>query len=96
MPSLKQLLAGTGAEVAAGDDAVVEAAKRPADVIVSAIVGAAGLAPTLAACDQGTVVALANKESLVCAGEVALARAKNCWCDADAGRFRTFRHLSVL
>ena len=73
---LKHLLADTGAEVAAGDDAVVEAAKRPADVIVSAIVGAAGLAPTLAACDQGTVVALANKESLVCAGEVALARAK--------------------
>lgn len=74
--TLKQRLADTDIEVAAGADAVVEAARRPADVIVSAIVGAAGLAPTLAACDQGAVVALANKEALVCAGEVALARAR--------------------
>jgi 1-deoxy-D-xylulose-5-phosphate reductoisomerase len=75
--ALKQHLASTGIEVAAGADAVVEAARRSADVIVSAVVGAAGLAPTLAALDQGTVVALANKESLVCAGEVALARARS-------------------
>ena len=61
-------LAGTGITVAAGPDAVVEAAHRPADWIMSAIVGAAGLAPGLAALSQGTTLALANKESLVTAG----------------------------
>ncbi|MEO1541719.1 MAG: 1-deoxy-D-xylulose-5-phosphate reductoisomerase [Pseudomonadota bacterium] len=71
---LKARLAGTGTEVAAGPDAVIEAAGRPADWIMSAIVGSAGLAPTLAALDQGTTVALANKESLVCAGELVHAR----------------------
>src|SRR5262249_26157996 len=54
----------------AGADALVEAARRPADLVMAAISGASGLAPTLAALDQGRTVALANKECLVCAGEL--------------------------
>jgi 1-deoxy-D-xylulose-5-phosphate reductoisomerase len=67
---LKSLLAGSGVEAAAGSDALVEAASRPADRVVAAIVGIAGLPSTLAAVRQGTCVALANKESLVCAGQL--------------------------
>jgi len=67
---LKEALAGTGIEVAAGPEAVVEAASGPADLVMSAIVGAAGLAPTLEAIRRGLVVALANKETLVCAGDL--------------------------
>lgn len=67
---LKELLAGTGIEAAAGDAAVVEAAQRPADRVVAAIVGIAGLPATLAAVRSGADVALANKESLVCAGSL--------------------------
>ena len=67
---LKTALDGTGIEVAAGPEAVVEAALRPADQLMAAVVGAAGLEPTLAAVRQGTNVALANKECLVCAGEL--------------------------
>ena len=70
---LKAALAGTNIAVAAGRDAVVEAATMPADWVMSAIVGAAGLAPTLAAVRRGAVVALANKESLVCAGDIVMA-----------------------
>lgn len=70
---LKSLLAGTGIEVAAGADALVEAASRPADCVVAAIVGAAGLRPTFAAAAQGRRVALANKECLVTAGDVFMA-----------------------
>lgn len=70
--SLKQALAGTGIEAAAGPDAVVEAATLDADWTMAAITGAAGLAATLAAIQRGTSVALANKEALVCAGEVML------------------------
>ncbi|MSP42546.1 MAG: 1-deoxy-D-xylulose-5-phosphate reductoisomerase [Alphaproteobacteria bacterium] len=62
-------LAGTGIEVAAGRSAVIDAASRPAEWIMAAIVGAAGLAPTLAAVAQGATVAIANKECLVCAGD---------------------------
>jgi 1-deoxy-D-xylulose-5-phosphate reductoisomerase len=65
---LKSLLAGTGVEAAAGHEAIVEAASRPADRLVAAIVGIAGLPSTLAAVQRGTSVALANKESMVCAG----------------------------
>jgi len=65
---LKAALSGSGIEAAAGAAAVVEAASRPADWVMAAIVGAAGLAPTLAAVRRGAVVALANKETLVCAG----------------------------
>jgi 1-deoxy-D-xylulose-5-phosphate reductoisomerase len=65
---LKSLLAGTGVEAAAGTKAVNECAGRPADVVVAGIVGIAGLPPTLEAVRQGARVALANKESMVCAG----------------------------
>lgn len=61
-------LAGTGVEVGAGASALAEAAERPAGWVMSAIVGAAGLEPTLRAIDRGAAVALANKECLVCAG----------------------------
>ena len=61
--------------VAAGDNAILEAADRPADWVMSAIVGVAGLAPTLKAVAQGTVLALANKESLVAAGQLLLREA---------------------
>ncbi len=65
---LKEALAGTGVEAAAGLQAVAEAAERPADWVMAAIVGAAGLEPTLAAVRRGACVAFANKEVLVCAG----------------------------
>ncbi len=65
---LKSLLAGTGVEAAAGADALAAAAARPADIVVAGIVGIAGLPATLAAVQRGTNVALANKESMVCAG----------------------------
>ena len=65
---LKSLLAGSGVEAAAGHMAIVEAASRPAEVVVAGIVGIAGLPATLAAIRQGNNVALANKESMVCAG----------------------------
>ena len=67
---LKEALAGSGVKAAAGPEAVVEAATRPADWVMAAIVGAAGLASTLAAVRQGAVVALANKETLVCSGDL--------------------------
>ena len=73
LPRLRQLLAGSGIETAAGAQAVVEAARLPADWVMAAIVGAAGLAPTLEAVRRGAVVALANKECLVCAGSLMMA-----------------------
>ena len=69
---LKEALAGTGIETAAGDQAVIEAAARPADWVMAAIVGARGLRPTLEAIRQGRIVAVANKECLVCAGPLVL------------------------
>jgi 1-deoxy-D-xylulose-5-phosphate reductoisomerase len=66
---LKEALAGSSCEAAAGPQAVIEAADRPADWVMSAIVGAAGLEPTLKAVRRGAIVGLANKECLVCAGE---------------------------
>src|SRR6478672_7729609 len=65
---LKDALAGSGIETAAGDDALMEAAQRPADWIMAAISGSTGLRPTLAAVERGVTIALANKECLVCAG----------------------------
>ena len=65
---LKDALAGSGIEAGAGDDALMEAALRPADWTMAAISGATGLRPTLAAVERGATVALANKECLVCAG----------------------------
>ncbi len=72
-PELKEALAGTRTEIAAGADALVEAAKRGADWTMAAIVGCAGLPPTMAAIEQGKTVALANKEALVSAGDLMMA-----------------------
>ena len=65
---LKEALFGTGIDTGAGDSAIIEAAQRPAEWVIGAITGAAGLKPTLAAAERGAIIALANKESLVCAG----------------------------
>ena len=70
---LKDALGGTGIEAAAGESAVVDAAARPADWVMAGIVGATGLLPTLTAVRRGAVIALANKECLVCAGALVLA-----------------------
>jgi 1-deoxy-D-xylulose-5-phosphate reductoisomerase len=69
---LRERLAGTGIEAAAGAPALEDAAARPADCVVAGISGAAGLRPTLAAVAQGRRVALANKECLVCAGRIVM------------------------
>jgi 1-deoxy-D-xylulose-5-phosphate reductoisomerase len=76
LAELRDGLAGSGIEAAAGDGALIEAAARPADWIMSAIVGAAGLRPGLEALKHGTVLALANKESLVTAGPLLMSEAK--------------------
>jgi 1-deoxy-D-xylulose-5-phosphate reductoisomerase len=73
LPDLRAALVGSGIEAGGGTAALVEAAARGADVTVAAIVGCAGLAPTMAAIEQGKTVALANKEALVSAGEVMIA-----------------------
>ncbi|UWS09415.1 1-deoxy-D-xylulose-5-phosphate reductoisomerase [Phaeobacter inhibens] len=76
LPALRAALAGSGVTAAAGQPALAEAAARPADWVMSAIVGAAGLAPGLEALKQGATLALANKESLVCAGALLLDTAR--------------------
>jgi 1-deoxy-D-xylulose-5-phosphate reductoisomerase len=76
LDDLRAALAGTGVEAAAGPGALLEAASRPADWVMSAIVGSAGLAPGLKALEQGAALALANKESLVCAGSLLLETAR--------------------
>ncbi len=68
--ALKDALLGTSIEAAAGPDAVVEAASRPAEWVMAAVVGSAGLESTLVAARRGAMVALANKEALVCAGRL--------------------------
>jgi 1-deoxy-D-xylulose-5-phosphate reductoisomerase len=72
---LKTALAGSGIEAAAGENALIEAAQRPADWVMAAISGSVGLKPTLAAIERGATVALANKECLVCAGNLFMRRA---------------------
>jgi 1-deoxy-D-xylulose-5-phosphate reductoisomerase len=72
---LREALAGTGTQVRAGAEAMAATAAEPVDLLVAAIVGAAGLAPTLAAIEAGTTVALANKEALICAGDLMTAAA---------------------
>ncbi len=74
LDDLRDALAGTGVEAAAGEIAVVEAATRPADWIMASIVGAAGLKSAWAAADTGAILALANKESLVCCGPALIER----------------------
>ncbi len=85
--ALRAALAGTGIETGAGEDALLEAASRPADWVMAAIVGAAGLKPTLEAVRQGTLTALANKECLVSAGDIFMAevtRAKTTLLPVDS------------
>ncbi len=72
---LRRRLEGTGIECGAGRAALMEAGQRPADLIMASIVGAAGLAPTLEALRQGTILALANKECLVSAGSLFMSEA---------------------
>lgn len=72
-PALRAALAGSGIEVGAGEEALLEAASRPVDWVMAAIVGAAGLKPTVEAVRQGSLTALANKECLVSAGDVFMA-----------------------
>ena len=76
MANSRTRLPATGIEAAAGEEALIEAAQRPADWVMAAISGAVGLKPTLAAVERGATVALANKECLVCAGA--------CSCGARA------------
>ncbi|PKP74997.1 MAG: 1-deoxy-D-xylulose-5-phosphate reductoisomerase [Alphaproteobacteria bacterium HGW-Alphaproteobacteria-6] len=75
LPDLRAALAGTATEAAAGARALAEAADRPADWVMSGIIGAAGLVPGLRALAHGGTLALANKESLVSAGPLMLATA---------------------
>ncbi|WP_170425022.1 1-deoxy-D-xylulose-5-phosphate reductoisomerase [Ruegeria arenilitoris] len=76
LPDLRAALAGSNVEATAGQKALTEAAARPADWVMSAIVGAAGLEPGLEVLKQGATLALANKETLVCAGALVLETAK--------------------
>ncbi|WP_425082825.1 1-deoxy-D-xylulose-5-phosphate reductoisomerase [Ruegeria profundi] len=76
LQDLRDALQGSGIEVAAGQNAIIEAAGRPVDWVLSAIVGAAGLAPGIEALKQGATLALANKETLVCAGALVLQTAR--------------------
>ena len=97
MPALREALAGSGIEAAGGAGALVEAASRPANVTVAAIVGCAGLAPTMAAIKRGQTIALANKESLVSAGEVmtaAVARAGATLLPVDSEHNAIFQCLA--
>lgn len=79
--ALKDALAGTGIESGAGRLAVLDAVERPADIVLAAISGTAGLEPTHAALKQGRRIALANKESLVCAGSAFMADARRLGVD---------------
>ncbi|MCZ8335053.1 MAG: 1-deoxy-D-xylulose-5-phosphate reductoisomerase [Rhodobacteraceae bacterium] len=76
LPALREALAGSGVEAAAGEAAIAEAADRPADWVMSGIVGAAGLVPGMRALRHGGMLALANKESLVTAGSLLLETAR--------------------
>lgn len=96
LPQLRECLAGTGIATAGGQRALCDAAMRPVDITVAAIVGCAGLAPTMAAIEQGGVVALANKEALVSAGEVmtaAVARSGATLLPADSEHNAIFQCL---
>src|SRR6516225_8708701 len=94
---LKDALSGTHIECGAGESAVIEAASRPADWVMAAVSGAAGLKPALAAVDRGATIALANKECLVCAGDFFMQRAAKagaCILPADSEHNALFQALS--
>ncbi|WP_456710720.1 MULTISPECIES: 1-deoxy-D-xylulose-5-phosphate reductoisomerase [Bradyrhizobium] len=97
LSELKDALAGTRIECGAGEGAIIEAAARPADWVMAAVSGAAGLKPALAAVDRGATVALANKECLVCAGDIFMERAKKagaCILPADSEHNALFQALA--
>src|ERR1700744_3069425 len=97
LSELKEALAGTRTECGAGESAIIEAAARPADWVMAAVSGAAGLKPALAAVDRGATVALANKECLVCAGDFFMQRAAKagaCILPADSEHNALFQALS--
>src|SRR5690348_14440045 len=97
LTELKEALAGSRTECGAGESAIIEAAARPADWVMAAVSGAAGLKPALAAVDRGATVALANKECLVCAGDFFMDRAKKagaCVLPADSEHNALFQALS--
>ncbi len=94
---LKDALAGSDIECGVGESAIIEAASRPADWLMAAVSGAAGLKPALAAVDRGTTIALANKECLVCAGDFFMQRAVKagaCILPADSEHNALFQALS--
>jgi 1-deoxy-D-xylulose-5-phosphate reductoisomerase len=94
---LREALAGTKIESGAGESAIIEAGSRPADWVMAAVSGAAGLKPALAAVDRGATVALANKECLVCAGDFFMQRtvdAGACILPADSEHNALFQALS--
>jgi len=96
LSELKDALAGTRIECGAGESAIIEAAARPADWVMAAVSGAAGLKPALAAVDRGASVALANKECLVCAGDFFMERAAKagaCILPADSEHNALFQAL---
>lgn len=97
LEELRAALAGSGVACGAGDSAMIEAAARPADWVMAAVSGAAGLKPTLAAVDRGATVALANKECLVCAGDFFMqraAKANACILPADSEHNALFQALA--
>jgi len=94
---LRDALSGTSIECGAGESAVIEAAARPADWVMAAVSGAAGLKPALAAVDRGATIALANKECLVCAGDIFMRRAAEAGASvlpADSEHNALFQALS--
>ncbi len=97
--ALKEALAGTSIEAAAGPEAITEAASRPAEWVMAAVVGFAGLAPTLVAARRGAIVALANKEALVCAGRLlidAIERSDGVLLPVDSEHNAIFQVLEPL
>ena len=97
LSELREALAGTGIEYGAGESAIIEAAARPADWVMAAVSGAAGLKPALAAVDRGATVALANKECLVCAGDFFMDRAAKagaCILPSDSEHNALFQALA--
>lgn len=94
---LREALAGTNIAFGAGENAIIEAAERPADWVMAAVSGAAGLKPALAAADRGATIALANKECLVCAGDFFMDRAAKagaCILPADSEHNALFQALA--
>ncbi|MFT6671393.1 MAG: 1-deoxy-D-xylulose-5-phosphate reductoisomerase [Afipia broomeae] len=94
---LREALAGTNIAFGAGESAIIEAAERPANWVMAAVSGAAGLKPALAAADRGATIALANKECLVCAGDFFMDRAAKagaCILPADSEHNALFQALA--